>query len=47
MGERKWKRREFERGGENKVEKERILNWWGKKEKEKGEEEWKGSRKKS
>lgn len=29
MGERKWKRREFERGGENKVEKERILNWWG------------------
>lgn len=28
MGERKWKRREFERDGE-KVEKERVLNWWG------------------
>lgn len=29
MGERKWKRREFEMGREKKVEKERVLNWWG------------------
>lgn len=36
MGERKWKRREFEMGGEKKVEKERVLNLVGRKKRKRG-----------